>query len=293
MQKITPFLWFDGDAAEAMDFYVSVFDDAKIVSVKHYPDAMPEMAGKVLTGVFRLAGHEFMALDGGPQYKFTPAVSFFVKCASPGEVDGLYEKLSEGGEVLMPLQAYPFSERYAWVQDRYGVSWQLILGDGEPRIKPSLMFVGDQNGRAEEAMRQYVTLFKDSAIRETARYGPDQGGTEGTLMYASFTLHGQEFVAMDSSIPHAFTFTEAVSLYVDCASQSEVDALWENLSDGGEVLMCGWLKDKYGVTWQIIPSVLPELLSDPDPGKAERVMDAMLRMKKIDIAALQKAYDSA
>jgi predicted 3-demethylubiquinone-9 3-methyltransferase (glyoxalase superfamily) len=294
MQKITPFLWFDNRAEEAVNYYTSLFNDSKIVSIKRYPEG--PMKGKVLTVVFRLDGQRFMALDGGPHFTFTPAISFFVVCESESEVDTLWEKLKSGGMVLMDLQKYDWSEKYGWVQDKYGLSWQVSLGRKEDvgqTITPSLLFVGKQHGKAEEAVSFYTSLFKDSAIAGVLRYGKGEGEQEGSVKHAQFTLNGGVFMAMDSSLDHKFTFTEAISFYVDCGSQKEVDYFWKKFSDEGEIQMCGWVKDKYGVAWQIIPSALPEFLNDPDPARSRRAMDAMLKMKKIVIADLKKAYNGS
>jgi predicted 3-demethylubiquinone-9 3-methyltransferase (glyoxalase superfamily) len=300
MQKIVPCLWFDKDAEEAMNFYVSVFanSQAKIVSIKRYPEEVPAefmkgMEGKVLTGQFDLAGHRFMALDGGPHFAFTPAISFFVRCQTEDEVDRYWNSLSDGGTVLMPLDKYPFSEKYGWIQDKYGVSWQVILAEDtvEQEIVPSLLFVGDQAGKAEEAITFYAQVFDDAAVGDITRYGANQEpDKEGTVAYANFRLEGQSFAAMDSARQHDFTFNEAISLYVECDTQAEVDTLWEKLSAVPESEQCGWLKDKYGISWQIIPKQLGELMNDPDPEKSGRVTDAMLKMKKIEIVKLEEAY---
>jgi predicted 3-demethylubiquinone-9 3-methyltransferase (glyoxalase superfamily) len=305
MQRIMPCLWFDKDAEEAMNFYVSVFsksqaktESSKLVSIKRYPEEVPEefmkgMEGKVLTGLFELAGHRFMALDGGPIFKFTPAISFFVRCHSEAEVDGYWSSLSDGGTVLMPLDSYPFSRKYGWIQDKYGLSWQVILAEEavEPKIVPSLLFVGDQAGKAEEAIHFYAEVFGDAAVGDIARYSANQEPDRpGTVAYADFKLEGQPFAAMDSARQHDFTFNEAISFYVECETQEEVDNLWAKLSAVPESEQCGWLKDQYGVSWQIIPRQLGELMNDPDPEKSGRVMEAMLKMKKIDIAQLEEAY---
>ena len=147
------------------------------------------------------------------------------------------------------------------------------------KITPFLWF----DGQAEEAVQFYVSVFKNSRIVSLSR-GPD-----GAVFHATFQLEGQDFQALNGG--PKFKFTEAVSLSVDCANQAEVDALWEKLSAGGEIQMCGWLKDKFGLSWQIIPSALGRLMSAEDPAKAGRVMQAMLQMKKIDVAGLQQAYD--
>ncbi len=243
-----------------------------------------------MTVEFQLAGQKFIALNGGPEYHFTPAISFFVSCDTGAEIDTLWEHLSDGGEILMPLDRYPFSEKFGWLNDKYGVSWQLILGGPAQKITPFLMFVGEQNGKAEEAIEFYRSLFDNSSLIHVERYDENQPGTEGTVSHASFSLAGQGFMAMDSNLEHDFTFTEAISFFVDCETQAEVDALWEKFTAGGEEGPCGWLKDRFGVSWQIIPKALMEMLSDEDPEKAERVTQAMLQMKKIDVEGLRKAY---
>jgi len=151
------------------------------------------------------------------------------------------------------------------------------------KIHPFLWF----DNQAEEAMNFYVSIFKNSKIGKVVRYGDAGPGPKGSVMTATFELEGQQFTALNGG-PH-FKFTEAISFVVDCKSQEEVDELWEKLSAGGEPGHCAWLKDKFGLSWQIVPSVLVELLSNPDPAKSKRVMAAMLKMTKIDIAKLKQA----
>ena len=153
------------------------------------------------------------------------------------------------------------------------------------KIKPFLWF----DDKAEEAINFYVSIFKNSKMVSATRYGEAGPGPKGTVMSATFQLEGQEFYALNGG-PH-FKFTEAISLFVDCETQQEVDELWEKLSAGGAKSRCGWLKDKYGLSWQIIPSVLGEMLQDKDREKSNRVMQAMLKMDKIDIKKLKQAYD--
>jgi predicted 3-demethylubiquinone-9 3-methyltransferase (glyoxalase superfamily) len=291
MQKISPFLWFDSQAEEAAKFYTSFFDNSRIRRTVRYGESGPGPKGTVMTVSFQLEGQEFVALNGGPQFTFTPAISFFVTCATEDKVDALWQRLSENGKVLMELEKYPFSAKFGWVSDRYGVSWQLNLAGHQNRIAPFLLFVGTQHGKAEEAMESYVSLFKRSSIDQVERYAGVPGETDGTVMHARFSLGGQEFMAMDSNREHQFTFTPALSLVVNCETQAEVDELWEKLSAGGRKDQCGWLQDRYGVSWQIVPTVLSKLLGDPDPVRARRVMEAMLKMKKLDINGLQQAYE--
>ncbi|WP_129113586.1 VOC family protein [Halegenticoccus tardaugens] len=298
MQKITPNLWFDGNAGDAVERYTNIFDDARIGDSTRYDAASTAASGQpedsVMTVEFELEGQSFVALNGGPQFQFTPAISFVVNCPTTDEVDELWSELSEGGEELMPLDSYPFSDRYGWTTDEFGVSWQVIHADyiSERKIVPSLMFVGERCGQAEEAIDFYTSVFDDSAVGDIARYGPGQEpDEEGTVMFADFTLCGQHFAAMDSAQDHDFDFTEAISFIVDCADQVEVDYYWEELTaEDGEEGQCAWLKDKYGVSWQVVPSVLPELLQDEDAEKAGRVTEAMLQMRKIDIDALEEAH---
>jgi predicted 3-demethylubiquinone-9 3-methyltransferase (glyoxalase superfamily) len=297
MQKITPYLWFDRQAEEAMSFYTSVFNNSKINSIQRYPEGplegpMQGMEGRVLNGTFELMGQQFFALDGGPIFKFTPAISFFVNGETEAEVDALWRELSNAGLVLMEFQRYSFSEKFGWLKDKYGVSWQINLGPREQKISPFLLFVGEQHGKAEEAINFYTSVFSNSSIENIQRYGAGEDEEEipGTIEHAIFRLHGQEFMAMDSHRDHPFDFNEAISFYVECNSQAEVDFFWNKLSAEPASEQCGWLKDKYGVSWQIIPEALPRLMNDPDPKKSKRVMDVMLQMKKINVDALEKAY---
>jgi len=153
------------------------------------------------------------------------------------------------------------------------------------KITPFLWF----DGKAEEAMNFYVSVFKNSKVVSVSRYGEGGPGPKGTVMSATFQLDGQEFFALNGG--PQFKFTEAISLFVKCETQPEIDEMWEKLSAGGEKSRCGWLKDKYGLSWQIIPPILGQLLNDKDPQKSKRVMQAMLQMNKIDIAKLKQAYE--
>ncbi len=298
MQKITPFLWFDNEAEEAAKFYTSIFKNAKIGNIARYGKEGYEIhrreAGSVMTVEFELAGYKFTGLNGGPLFKFTPAISFFVVCETEAETDALWQNLSQGGMALMELQKYDWSEKYGWVQDKYGLSWQVSLGKKEDVgqiITPSLLFVGKQHGRAEEALRFYTSVFESSDIVGILRYEAGETEPEGTVKHAQFRLSGEVFMAMDNAMEHPFTFNEAISFVVNCKTQKEVDYFWEKLSAGGEKSRCGWLKDKFGVSWQVVPTILDELMRDKDAQKTGRVMQAMLQMDKLDIKTLQQAYE--
>ncbi len=296
IQKIMPCLWFDSNAEEAVSFYRSLFKSSKILNITKYNEAGYEIHGKkagtVLTIRFSLDRSEFLALNGGPQFKFNPSISLFVNCATKQELDELWKKLSQGGEVLMELGKYPFSERFGWIQDRYGLSWQLNLGGHKQKITPFIMYTGEQHGKAEEAINFYASLFDNSRVIHVTRYGAGENGVKGAVKHSVFSLNGQEFMAMDSNAPHQFTFNEAISLCVDCKDQEEMDYYWEKLSEGGEKGPCGWLKDKYGVSWQTTSTLMTEkMLGDPDPVRANRVFEAIMKMTKIDIKKLENAYN--
>lgn len=256
--------------------------------MKETEEVSGKKAGTVMTVAFEIAGQEFLGLNGGPLFHITPAISFTVSCDSEKEVDDLWKALSKDGKVLMELQEYPFSKKYGWVQDRFGVSWQLNLAPSEHKIRPSFLFVGEQHGKAEEAMKFYVSLFKDSKILQTERYNPGESvpKDDGKLKFARFSLAGQEFITMDSGIDHKFGFTEGVSLIVNCEDQKEIDTFWEKMSAHPESEQCGWMKDTFGISWQITPIGIEEWVKHP------KGMEAMLEMKKLDIAALKKAAQS-
>jgi predicted 3-demethylubiquinone-9 3-methyltransferase (glyoxalase superfamily) len=296
MKEITPCLWFDKNAEEAVNFYVSTFNNSKIGKVNRYGEsganASGQPKGSVMTVTFRLEGQPFLALNAGPEFKFSPAVSFFVSYKTEKEIDDLWKKLSEGATVLMELGKYPFAEKFGWLQDRFGISWQLMISDRQQKIVPFLTFVGDQFGKAEEAINLYTSLFPNSGTERIERYAKGERDKEGAIKHGVFKLNDQNFMAMESSASHQFKFTHAISFIVNCETQAEVDHFWEKLSQGGQEEQCGWLQDKFGVSWQITPIILPELLQDPDRSKAEKAMKAMLQMKKIDINKLKQAYES-
>ena len=292
MQKIVPHLWFDKEADEASIFYMSLFDGSKLKDKTLLSDTP---SGSVDMITVELAGQEFMLLSGGPLFKFTPAVSFLIACSSIEEVEMLWKKLIENGAALMPLGAYPFSEKYGWVMDKYGLSWQVMyMRDLEikQKITPTLMFVGDQCGKAEEAIQFYTTLFKHSSVGHILRYGEDAAPDKAnTIQHVDFVLENQTFAAMDSAYEHGFTFNEAISLIVKCDTQAEIDYYWDKLSAVPEAEQCGWLKDRYGFSWQIVPTMMNEMILNKDAAKLAHVTEAFLKMKKFDIAELVKAYE--
>ncbi len=301
MGKILPHLWFDSEANEAAGFYTSVFRGSRITSRTTLRDTP---AGDTDIVTFELAGHRFMAISAGPHFRFNPSISFILNFDPSQDENAMqnlnvmWQKLTEGGKPLMPLDKYPFSERYGWATDKYGVSWQFILSDPEgedrPFIVPSLLFVGSNAGRAEEAIRFYTSVFRNARQGTVARYAKGQEpDREGTIMFADFMIEDQWFAAMDSARRHDFGFNEAISLLIDCQTQEEIDHYWDKLSAVPEAEQCGWLKDRFGVSWQVAPADLERMMNQGTPGQVARVTGEFLRMKKFDLAKLRHAYKEA
>ena len=289
-QNIIPFLWFDKNAEEAVRFYTSTFKKSKILILNRYNDAAAQASGQpkgsVMTVAFKLEGQDFVAINGGPQFSFTPAISFFVCCKTRQEVDTLWEKLSSAGSVRMELGKYPWSERYGWVQDKFGVDWQLMIGKATQKITPCLLFVGERFKTAEKAIKLYKSVFKNTKMLLLQKYGKNEAHT-GAIKHARFTLNGTQFVIMDGPGPHQFTFSGAISFVINCTLQKEIDHYWNKLSKGGQAMPCGWLQDKFGIVWQVVPSNIDKLLSDRQHGA--KVWQEMLKMSKIEIKKLEKA----
>ncbi len=278
MKALYPCIWMNNNAAEAAEFYCSVFPDAKI------EDSNP------MVTMWSSMGEKFMLLNGGPMFKPTPSISFYSIFPDESQIQQIWDKLADGGMIMMPLDTYPWSKKYGWLQDKYGVCWQLesnVPTGVAQKYIPALMFTGDQFGRAEEAIESYTSVFPDASTGFISRYGDDAGDQAGKINHAQFFLNGQRFAAMDSALDHKFNFSEGISLVIPCDNQQEIDFFWEKLTEGGQESQCGWLKDKFGVSWQVVPTNLGQLIADPEKGS--RVVEAFMKMKKFDIAALENA----
>lgn len=276
---IYPCLWFNHNAKEAANFYTGIFDNSKIIS---------ENSTVVM---FEINGTKFTGLNGGGQFKPNPAVSYFVYCEGNDEkLEHLYEKLKEQGEVLMPLGKYDWSEKYAWVRDKFGVSWQLDIDpiNNAQKIVPALLFANDKTGKVKDAVTYYTSVFEESEkIMEYPQ--PAHSNLPGDiLLFAQFKLKQFVFNAISGGeIKHNFDFSEGNSFVIECDTQEEIDHYWNSFAKEGKESMCGWVQDKYGVWWQIIPSVLRELMNAPE--KAQKLSESFLKMKKPDIGTLKKA----
>lgn len=276
--SIYPCLWFDGEAKEAASFYCSIFNNSKITTDS-------QMVVK-----FELEGKAIMGLNGGSMFKINPAISFFVTCQSNEEIESYWNKLIEGGNAMMALNNYPWAEKYGWLVDKFGMTWQLMLGElpaNGRKIAVSLLFVNEQFGKAREAIETYTAIFPDSHVDTLQLYEAGEGQPVGFLKFGHFSLNKEVFAAMDGPGDHQFKFNEGVSFVVECEKQEEIDYYWNKLTEDGKESRCGWLVDKFGVSWQIVPAVIASLMTDPE--KVPRVMQAVMKMKKLDIETLVNA----
>ncbi len=278
-KTLYPCLWFDGNAEEAARFYCSIFTNASI------KQSTP------LVVTFDLCGKQFMGLNGGPMFKPNPSISFFVQCSSIDQTNEVYTKLIEGGSALIPIDKQPWSERYGWVKDKFGITWQVMVAyqpGGPQTLSPSLLFTNENFGKASSAIDLYTSIFKNSNVDVKELYPPGDANS-GKVMFSEIKLDGYNMTLMDGPGDHKYTFNEAVSLVVNCDTQEEIDHFWNKFTaDGGQESQCGWLKDKFGVSWQIVPSVLGKLMTGP---AAPKVMQAFMKMKKFIIADLEKAAE--
>ena len=297
-QYIVPNIWCQGTAEEAGRFYANVFPDAHAEVESRYPDHglldfQEPLAGEALTVAVTISGYRLALINAGNEFLPNPSISFFLRFgeqrfgsaeAARAALLDVWNAVAADGEVLMPLQAYPFNECYGWVRDRYGVSWQLGLGGSgaadPPAVVPVLMFGGAAQNHAAEARDRYLEVFRDSELVSSHPYGVPTGpATAESLMYSEFRIGDQVFGAMDSGVEQDFSFTCGVSLEVRCADQAEIDRLWEALSAVPEAEQCGWLQDAFGVSWQIVPANMGELMERPN------AFAHLLEMHKIVIDA--------
>lgn len=299
MQKITPFYWFDSNAEEAANFYTSIFPNSKINGLSHYNKAFEEVSGKPAGSVsvvdFNLNGQQFLALNGGSYYKLTPAVSMFVQVDTEEDAEAIWNKLAEGAFVMMEFQQYPFAKKFGWLADKFGVSWQIIACGIPMHISQCMMFTQGNVGKAEEAAKYYVDVFSkapgtgwsNSKIEDLARYAEGEGDVVGYIKHGALTLAGETFKIMESSGPHKFGFSQATSFTVNVDTQEEVDYFYDTFAKDGEAQPCGWVLDKYGMAWQITPTILPKLTMGADEAKADKAAKAMFGMTKIIIKDLE------
>ena len=294
MRTLTPNIWFAGDAEDGAALYARALPATRITRTDRYPTEgllpfQEPLAGKVLTIQLDGPGCDLVLINAGPEFRPTPASSFTVTFGAADDTDAVAAldaaatALADGGRVLMPLQRYPFSDRYTWVEDRYGVSWQLTVAfpdaPAEPSIVPTLLFGGPAQDRAAEAIAEWTGLIPGSEVVRTVPYDEATGpAAAGAVMFAEIRLADQRVYVMDAGSAQDTTFTPAVSYQLACPDQAEIDRVWAVLSTVPEAEQCGWLADRYGMSWQIVPANLAELMTRPN------AYEHMMEMKKLVIA---------
>jgi predicted 3-demethylubiquinone-9 3-methyltransferase (glyoxalase superfamily) len=278
-KSIYPCLTLKGKAAEASAFYMQTFGEGNVVQTSPFVVQI------------ELSGQKLMLLNDGPSAVPNSTISFMVICETEAETEKYWFDLVSEGKVFMALDTYPWSPKYGWVEDKYGVSWQLYTGskiDTPQKFCPTLMFTGTNAGKAQAALHYYTALFPESNIQGIMKYSEGEGDDVDFVKHAQFKINHFVMMAMDSSADHGTTFNDAISFVVECEDQEEIDRYWDYLTaNGGKEVACGWLTDQYGISWQIIPKILGRLMSDPVRG--QRAMAALMKMKKLIIAELENA----
>lgn len=271
-------LWFNQTAKDAREFYQSIFEDFEVKSEN-------PMVSSV-----RLNGRDFIFLGGANHVTFNPSISFFLIFQSNEALEKKWADLSKDGKVLMELNTYPWSSLYGWCEDKNGISWQLMIHHTLPeKIIPALLFTQQNNGKAEQAIQYYTRLIPHSQINLLDRYVEGSGDKEGNVQHAQFLLNNQHFIAFESSYMHQFIFNDAISFVITCQNQDEIDFYWDSfIRDGGSPSKCGWIKDPFGVSWQIIPENMGQLMRNFNN---PTFMNVFMSMGKIDINALENALN--
>lgn len=276
-KSIYPCLTLKGKVAEASAFYIQTFGEGSVVQTSPFVIQI------------ELSGQKLMLLNDGPSAEPNTSISFMVICETELETEKYWSELVKEGKVFMALDTYPWSSKYGWVSDKYGVSWQIYTGskaDTPQKFCPTLMFTGANAGKAEQALHYYTRLFPNSNIQGIMKYSEGDGDAADFIKHAQFNINNFVMMAMDSSADHGVSFNDAISFVVECENQKEIDRYWDDLTaNGGKAIACGWLTDQYGISWQIIPKSLGKLMSDPVRG--QRAMAAMMKMKKLIIADLE------
>ena len=279
--NIFPCFWFNQNGAEAAKFYTSIFQNSKIT-----------LDTPMVINI-EIKGQKLMFLNGGPMFQPNLTLSLMMMCDSKEEAESYYQKLSEKGKVMMELDSYPWSESYAWVEDQYGISWQInYTKEYQQKFSPVMMFTGQNNGKCKEALEYYTSVFPNSSIESVMEYQEGQGDTAGNVAHSQFVVNDYLMMAMDSSHDHQAQFTEGTSMTIMTRDQEETDYYWNEFTKEGQESMCGWLKDKYGFSWQIVPHRLIELTNTHEVERAQKAFAAMMKMKKIIIKDIEDAYNS-
>ncbi len=291
MQTIIPHLWYDTEAKEAAAFYVDLFG-GKIdwtYTITDTPSGDSDLVQ------FQLGDMTLAAISAGPYFKLNESMSLMVTVADKADVTRIYEALSDGGRVLMPLAEYPFSPYYVWLEDRFGLSWQLSYApdlDKPYQFDICLLFSQDQVGLAQPMLDYYKDKLPQASVGQISYYGEGEAPVEAAkLNYAELLIGDQKIIAMDHGYGGVASFNEAFSLMVYVDNQEEADSWYEIVSAVPEAEICGWAKDQFGISWQIVPRILMEAYDSASPEQIKAVNAAVMTMKRLDIASIQAILD--
>ena len=279
-------LWFKGeDLKKAVDKYTKIFDNSKILRSVNFDTPFDTTADCI---EFALGGRVFQAINAEPAFEFNNSFSLVVMCPTQKDLNSKWEKLiSNGGKVVMPLDKYDFAESYGWLVDEFGLSWQVFLDGKMPfdfEIVPSLLY---PKGKAKEALEFYATVFTDFRINFVDYLDEEKNN----IIFSCFTINDSDYFTSDNLLGQDLPFNESTSIMIECDTQEEIDYYWDKLSadkDGGQ---CGWTKDRFGLSWQIIPKYINEVFFDQDKEKYNKILSAMFEMKKIDLEKLKEAAE--
>ncbi len=286
-------MWFVEGAKDVASFYISLFGKGSAMVWKQL--LRNTRSGEYEVVLFDLCGFKLLAFSGGPYFKMNPSISFIARCKTTEEVERVWKGLSSKGNIIMPLKKHLAGIKFGQVRDRFGITWQVVQIESReeewPKIVPALQFCGKQHGNAKAAGDHYLSVFKDSKRGRLEQYKmPEHHPGSDPVIYSDFRLENVWIAAIDSGFHIHSKFNEAVSFIIRCDTQEEIDYYWKNLSVLPEAEYRGWLKDRFGVSWQILPVRLEEMVLRGTPKQREHVANALGLMKKVDIAELEKVY---
>lgn len=288
MQTIIPHLWYDTEAKEAVAFYVDLFGGKLdwTYTITDTPSGDSDLIQ------FQLGDMTLAAISAGPYFKLNESMSLMVNVANKDEVARLYQALSEGGRILMPLGEYPFSPYYVWLEDRFGLSWQLSYApdlDKPYQFDICLLFSQEQVGLAQPMLDYYKDKLPQASVGQVSYYGEGEAAVEAAkLNYAELLVGGQKLIVMDHGYGGEASFNEAFSFMVYVDSQDELNFYYDLLSAVPEAEMCGWVKDQFGISWQIVPRILMEAYDTANPETVKAVNDAVLQMRRLDFDQIKE-----
>lgn len=283
MFKITPFLWFPKNIHPILVYYKTIFPELISDPLEKYEETP---SGSIEFANIKIYDRELLIMAADDTSKFNNSISMTIWCNNLERTKYIWEQLSSTGKVLMNADKYDWSEYYGWCNDKYGLSWQIMYyPDSENMVIPSITMSGANCGKAAEFIENLKPIFKDISINHISKYGKNENGDNPEhIAHCEFTVNNQKYIIMDSSNMHDQNFNESISFLILCKGQDEVDFYWDKIiANGGEASQCAWCKDKFGISWQVVPEELNQATGNPDPVIAKYALESMLQMSKIII----------